>query len=171
MRWCRPLRENDATLPIIAMTANAMPEEKQRCLASGMDGFVAKPVRLDALRDALAAVTDAGAVWDLDALREDFGGLAALPRMVSRFAAATYADIDDAGNLGSPEDAAAWSHRIGGGLRVFGPSRAATMLERFERELRGEDAGAALQRLPSVVTALQSHVERLIESARELSTD
>ncbi len=165
------LRENDAMLHIIAMTANAMPEEKQRCLAAGMDGFVAKPVRLDGLRDALATVTDTGAVWDLDALREDFGGLAALPRMVSRFAAATYADIDDVGNLGSPEDAAAWSHRIGGGLRVFGPSRAATMLERFERELRGEDAGAALQRLPSVVTALRSHVECLIESARELSTD
>jgi two-component system sensor histidine kinase/response regulator len=31
-------------VPIVAMTANAMTGDEQRCLQSGMDGFVAKPI-------------------------------------------------------------------------------------------------------------------------------
>lgn len=163
------LRENDATLHIIAMTANAMPDEKQRCLASGMDGFVAKPVRLDALRDILATVVAESAVWDLEALRADFGSLAPLPAMVARFATAMRDDLDDAARLRTPEEAAAWSHHLSGGLRIFGTSRAATVLERFETELRGEDAGNALRRLPVVIAALHAHVDRLALTARDLS--
>ena len=36
-------------LPIIAMTANAMQEERQKCLEVGMNDFIAKPVDVDAL--------------------------------------------------------------------------------------------------------------------------
>jgi PAS domain S-box-containing protein len=42
-------------VPIIAMTAAAMPNEVARCLEAGMDGHVAKPMDLTAL---LAAVSD-----------------------------------------------------------------------------------------------------------------
>jgi CheY-like chemotaxis protein/HPt (histidine-containing phosphotransfer) domain-containing protein len=44
-------------LRIIALTANAMRGDAERCLAAGMDDYVAKPVRLEDLRDALARVT------------------------------------------------------------------------------------------------------------------
>ncbi len=41
------------TLPIIAMTANAMPADRDRCLAAGMNGFVTKPINADDLCRAL----------------------------------------------------------------------------------------------------------------------
>ncbi|MGC3985219.1 MAG: response regulator [Pseudorhodoferax sp.] len=43
-----------AGLPILAMTANAMAADRQRCLEAGMQDFVAKPIEPDALWRALA---------------------------------------------------------------------------------------------------------------------
>ena len=40
-------------IPIIAITANVLPEDRQKCLASGMDDFVAKPINRDNLFSAL----------------------------------------------------------------------------------------------------------------------
>jgi signal transduction histidine kinase/CheY-like chemotaxis protein len=45
-----------ANVPIIALTADGFAETRQRCLASGMDDFLTKPVAVDALRDALRRV-------------------------------------------------------------------------------------------------------------------
>ena len=45
----REMDSNAAALPIIAMTAHAMPEDYRKCLDAGMNGFVSKPIDLDEL--------------------------------------------------------------------------------------------------------------------------
>jgi signal transduction histidine kinase/CheY-like chemotaxis protein len=45
-----------AHIRIVAMTASAMTEERDRCLAAGMDDFVSKPVSYRAIEQMIAAV-------------------------------------------------------------------------------------------------------------------
>jgi PAS domain S-box-containing protein len=45
---------------IIAMTANALPEDREACFAAGMDDYLAKPIRLDLLAEALKRVRPVG---------------------------------------------------------------------------------------------------------------
>lgn len=49
----RSERETGTHVPVVAMTASAMPEDRASCRAAGMDGFLAKPVGLRDLEDAI----------------------------------------------------------------------------------------------------------------------
>lgn len=49
-------RVSGGHIPIIAMTANAMSEDKELCLNAGMDGYISKPVRGEKLMSVIAEV-------------------------------------------------------------------------------------------------------------------
>jgi PAS domain S-box-containing protein len=90
-RWPRGQRPR-----IVAMTANAMPEDREACRAAGMDDYVAKPIRPEALAEALERarpVATAGAEnatglepSALESLRE-LGGDAFLAEVIDTFLA------------------------------------------------------------------------------------
>jgi signal transduction histidine kinase/CheY-like chemotaxis protein len=56
------IREEEASggahTPIIALTANAMKGDRERCLRSGMDGYVSKPIDMEKLLAAIQAALE-----------------------------------------------------------------------------------------------------------------
>ncbi len=55
-----PRQRASARLPVLALTAAALPQERAHCERAGMNDFVAKPVKLAALHAALARYASAG---------------------------------------------------------------------------------------------------------------
>ena len=57
-RAIRALESPKAGIPIIALTANTMVEDRQTYLEAGMDDHVAKPIDIKRLARAIAAVVE-----------------------------------------------------------------------------------------------------------------
>jgi CheY-like chemotaxis protein len=53
-RMIRSLEGAAGRTPILALTANVLPEDRRNCLAAGMDGFLRKPIRCEELYQAVA---------------------------------------------------------------------------------------------------------------------
>jgi PAS domain S-box-containing protein len=77
-----------AALPIVAMTANAMEQDKEKCIAAGMNDHVAKPIEPDDLfrallkwikpRETVSPVTAAGSIRNA-AMGKDAEGVTDVP--------------------------------------------------------------------------------------------
>jgi PAS domain S-box-containing protein len=61
-RRIRERERGSRRLPVVAMTANAMVGDRERCLDVGMDDHIPKPVRMEALHRALSRWLPAGAI-------------------------------------------------------------------------------------------------------------
>lgn len=49
-------KQTGGHLPVVALTAHALTADRQKCLDAGMDGYVSKPVHMDALRSEMERV-------------------------------------------------------------------------------------------------------------------
>jgi signal transduction histidine kinase/CheY-like chemotaxis protein/HAMP domain-containing protein len=59
-RMIRQLNGPKDSIPVIALTADAMKEDKERCLQAGMNDYISKPFRLEEIRNALQHYAKAG---------------------------------------------------------------------------------------------------------------
>jgi len=66
----RALGGRCATVPIVAMTANASDHDRQLCEEAGMDDFRSKPVSLSQLQELICSATEAQAVLPVPRIEE-----------------------------------------------------------------------------------------------------
>jgi CheY-like chemotaxis protein len=98
-------RENGGDrLPIIALTAHTLDNERERCLAAGMDDFVAKPVSADALAAALERHIESPAL-DIAGLRAAVGSDDLVAEIVDLFLAQAAAHLDTIADAVATNDA------------------------------------------------------------------
>ncbi len=123
-------RGDGARIPIVALTANALKGEAERCLTAGMDDYLTKPLTLDRLRVALdrwlATPTPPPAAPAIDrgALGKLFGdNPAMIARMLARFrdsGARLLADLDAQSASGNLAGLAETAHKLKGAARTAG---------------------------------------------------
>ncbi len=149
-RAIRAIQAEGTRTPIIAMTAAAVAEERDRCLAAGMDDFLTKPIDVAVLEQTLDRWTDHASAPAADAPADAPPGAAAriaelidrdgvdaalVARMVQRFggiAEATVADLAAAAEAGSPEDVAQYAHALRGSASNLGLDEVTAISTRVE---------------------------------------
>jgi len=183
----RAIREREgadgARTPIVAVTANAMREDIDRCREAGMDDFVAKPVTLAALAEAIGralrpavAQGAAGADGDgpaaagariedfgidrgaLASLQEDLGGAAALARIVRLFLDQLDPQADEiaqAAGAGELDVLARTAHRMKSSSATLGATTLAEVLAQLEVEAAGGDGASCITLAATLATAVE----------------
>jgi two-component system sensor histidine kinase EvgS len=138
-------------LPIVAMTANAQPDEVVRCRSAGMDGFIAKPASLADLRKMLDTWLPTSALppptmLDYELMRENFGTDAVAARIAGEFSRVTRSELADMMNTldtSTPAALRLWLHRTVGGMHVFGHTTLTERGDLLEQVIDGLEPAAA----------------------------
>lgn len=167
--------------PIVAVTAYARPEDRERCLAAGMDDFLAKPVKLETLLSTVERVTGIpsarkSAVRGPDAasaiLSFTEGDAELARKIIGEFLALApplLLSMRDAFERKDRETLRVLSHRLKGNLAYFGEGEAFLLAEALHRELDNlsdEAVAATLLRLLSESEYLIEALENKEEAAR-----
>jgi CheY-like chemotaxis protein/HPt (histidine-containing phosphotransfer) domain-containing protein len=167
-------------LPIIALTANALPEEAEHCRAAGFDDYLTKPLLLETLRLALEKwlPADPGyASVDLSVLRSMIGDdEAEIARMLKTFRSGSRqlrmelkrAAVDD-----DRAAAASAAHRFKSNAYSIGAKRLGDLCAQIEQAETAPDIGALgdLVRSMDVEAAtVDTYLKTLLHKRAKVST-
>jgi two-component system sensor histidine kinase/response regulator len=156
-REIRRRQDQNRTIPIIAMTAAAMEEDRERCLAAGMDDYVSKPIDLQTVGELLRKWVRTDPSPDLEAridgsrldqLRQlgsfqDTDVLSAVVDLFIRQAPGDLAAIREAVRVGAVSDLKAATHGLRGAADNVGATRVAGLcleLDLCDPDEQGEAA-------------------------------
>jgi CheY-like chemotaxis protein len=142
------IRAHDAEIPILALTADTAAEDVERCREAGMDGHLAKPVSLPALREELerriAPVLDEGL---LDELADNLGGRALVNQMLQLYRDSLPERLEQLRAAADPDALRDTAHALRSPSAGFGIARLAARLRVIETAARAgqmAELGAAL---------------------------
>jgi two-component system, sensor histidine kinase and response regulator len=162
-------------LPIIAMTANSMAEDRDRCLAAGMDDYMSKPIRPNVLADTLRrwiepgegqpqvaeaapAAEIVGELLDpttLTELRELHGeGLRELLELYLDDVASQMPRLVAALERGETQAVALSAHRLKGASLAVGAQLVSVIAAELEVRAKADDREGAARLLSSLERAL-----------------
>ena len=139
----RTLREQGHRLPIIALTANATSEDRDRCLQAGCDGYLCKPFKhhqLIALIQKYLQPSEntppaGGELLDVPALLNVYGDVDLVREMITVFfqeSDHTVEQLTEAMNRQDARDIRVWAHKLKGSAYIVeapGLGKLATALE------------------------------------------
>ncbi len=180
----REIRTNEARtgaprIPIVALTANAMPDDERRCLDAGMDDYLAKPFELRDLwtrlarwreaaaqrRAATSPAIDPDAIAALRRLRPD--DPASAMRVVRAFlgsSAQLATRLREAARLKSPQEARLAAHSLKSACAYVGAARARTLaidVESLGRDGRVDALEPAIDRLLTELGRVTAELEAI----------
>ncbi|GMM92575.1 ATP-binding protein [Qipengyuania sp. MTN3-11] len=139
-----------AKTPIIGLTANVFAEDVEACLEAGMDRVLHKPVRIDELRDAIAAAlqspVDRSESCEIKpAGKEPTAREALTARYVEQRAAmlARISELIDAGDFSEAnrEEIVGIAHKLAGSAGMFGDPVTGDLAYVLEECVRGFSQG------------------------------
>ena len=155
-RWPAEVRPR-----IIAMTANAMPEDREACFAAGMDDYVAKPIRPNVLAGALSRArplgdTPRGERWgrrhqprrERGREPESLGGEEFVAEVIDTFlsdAPALVATLRTTHEEGDTEGLRRAAHTLKSNGQTFGAGRFSELCRELEHRARSDELDGAAE--------------------------